>query len=244
MIATHKVVSKINDNTDILHNFFAISGNSTTHQTKLICIHQEKYIHLFYLMYMGYLNKLVDKKLQIVFGNEWKNSNTGYIISLEKKIMHITRGSKYDAKNLITDSGILSILNNNAQKPRLIVRGEGILSALQKKLNLNLPLKSYFVLAQLNQTYIEVALHQVVDIETPERSASSIILEDRVIPIENVIDTTSKNIWRHMTLHDGIEYCGSNKNEVCDVFSLQNYVYAIEKLKVYISKIVSIINIF
>ncbi|KAI7881208.1 uncharacterized protein EV154DRAFT_523540 [Mucor mucedo] len=240
MKAAQKVISKLSDNTSMLHSFFAPSSISAAHHEKLTCIHQEKYIHLFYLMYMGYLNTLIDKKLQIAFGNNWKNANTGYIISLEKKMMHMTRGSKYDARNLVINSGVLPVLNN-AQKPRLVVRGEGILSALQKKLKLTLPVKSYFSIVQLNHTHIEVALHQVVDIETPERSASSIILEDRILSIENVIDSTCKNIWKHITLHDDINYCALNNAEAnitCDVLSLQNYFYAIEKLKLYFSKIV------
>lgn len=88
---------------------------------------------------------------------------------------------------------------------------DGILSAIQQKLGLNLGLKSYFVVAQIKQANIHIILHQVVKLLSPEEDASTMIVRDKIIHINNVHDTLCKNIWNSFQLTDKINYCALHK---------------------------------
>lgn len=246
MIAIKKAGSKINGCLvkSAIDDFFSRPGKKTKSATadeKLISTCQTKYIRLFLMMYLGYLNKLVDNSLPRIFGSNWRDKNTGYIISIEKTVMDNVFSSKNNLQKLLSESGILPKLDD-CRKTQVITRGERVLSAIQQKLRLKLSLQSYFVVAQLHQTYIQVTLHQVVKIKSPEENETTIMIQDKVIPIENVVDAMCKNIWNQMKLLGGIDYCTSHKNEEyssCNLYSLQNYSDVLEKLKIHISETVS-----
>lgn len=101
---------------------------------------------------------------------------------------------------------------------------------------------SYFVVAHLHQTYIQVTLHQVVKTSSAEENTSAIIVKDEIIPIENVNDTLCKHVWdRSKSMGEG-DYCTSHKDEeniFSDVYTLKNYCNFLERLKLHIFKTVS-----
>lgn len=97
-------------------------------------------------------------------------------------------------------------------------------------------------MAQLYQNHIQVALHQVVKLSSPEENVSTIIVKDKLVHINNVHDTLCQNIWSHFRLNDEISYCASYKEmegESCGLYSVPNYKYVLEKLKQHVSEIVS-----
>ncbi|KAG2199462.1 hypothetical protein INT47_011574 [Mucor saturninus] len=61
-----------------------------------------------------------------------------------------------------------------------------------------LPIKSYFVLAQLNEEYIQLTLNQVVQTVTDEEDAASIIIQDEIISIPSIYDSLCDHIWKHI----------------------------------------------
>lgn len=89
------------------------------------------------------------------------------------------------------------------------------------KASLNLGLKSYFVVAQIKQANIHIILHQVVKLLSPEEDASTMIVRDEIIHINNVHDTLCKNIWNSFQLTDKINYCSLHKymeGESCNLY--------------------------
>lgn len=207
----------------------------------IIIHHQVEYIHLFLMMYLGYINKLVTSQLDESFGNDWREKNTGYIISAEGILMDDLIGTKKNMQDLLFGSGILH-KTDEFRKARIVTQGEVILPAIQQKLGLILDLKSYFAVAQLHQKYIQVTLHQIIKMQSLEENASTIIIRDEMIPIENVYDNLCKNMWNNIILDGNINYCDSNRDNedtTCDLYSLRNYVIILKKLNQFVSKIVS-----
>lgn len=207
----------------------------------LVLIRQAEHIQLFLMMYLGYLNKLVKDQINESFGNDWKEKNIGYVILVEKLLLDNVIGPRENLIHLLVESGMLQKAIK-CRKSRLITQGEGILPVIEKKLDLKLPLKSYFVMAQLHENYIQFTLHQVIKTLPTEENAATIIVRDKIIPIENVNDTLCKNIWNHIKSTKKIVCCTSHsdsKDTACDIFSLQNYINVLAQLRQYLSEIVS-----
>lgn len=225
----------------VLDVFFSDEKERYETHTKnepLLLVRQKKYIHLFLIMYFTYLNKLIERKLPAILGNNWKDKYIACNITMEKVILDHVFGSK---DNFIIKSNIL-FKTSNRKKVRLITRGEGLLPAIQHRLNLKLALKKYFVVAQLNPTYIQITLHKVVKVASTSEYSSTIIIHDKIIQIENVVDTICKCIWEHTRTTGTINHCTSRENEGLSsraIFSLKSLADVLEKIKVYVLEIVS-----
>lgn len=162
-------------------------------------------------------------------------------MSVEKLLMDTVIGSKETLQELLFESGIIQ-KEIDYRKSKVVMQGEGILPAIQQNLSLNLDLKSYFVVAQLHRTHMHVILHQVLKLLSPDENASTIIVRDKIIHIDNVHDTLCKNIWNSFQLNDKISYCTSHndiESESCDLYSAPNHKNAFEKLKQHVSEILS-----
>lgn len=217
-------------------NFFS---NSKTEDDQNEYLRTPKYVNLFLIMYQGYINNEIENKINETYGSMWKEDQIGYIISVEKILMDSFYGSKENLKKLLFGSGILE-KENQCKKARIFTHGEGILPPIQQINGVELTLKSYFILAQLHDTYIYLSLHEVVKISSLEESESSIIVQDKTIQIENVYEKLCKHLWNHIKSSNAIDYCPDHidKKNV-DIYSLENYKHVLIKLKVYLLEIVS-----
>ncbi|KAI7866797.1 uncharacterized protein EV154DRAFT_153714 [Mucor mucedo] len=224
----------------VLDEFFAYEKKRNRLIIKdepFLVVRQKKYVHLFLIMYFAYLNKLINEKLPTILGNQWRNRNIGYNVFIEKVLLENVFGSIKD--NFLIESGLL-FNTDDRKRVRFSTRGEGILPPIQNKLNLELPLQTYFVTAQLHLSYIQVTLHKVVRITSVSDYASTIIVGDKTLRIENVVDSICKYIWEHAKSSGGINRCSSrdmNECSQCDIFSLKKLNDVMEKLKAYISEV-------
>jgi hypothetical protein len=131
-----------------------------------------------------------------------KTSQVGYLVIAEKKILDEIMGGKEELKHLMATSGIIEI-GDNSKQMQIVTQGEGLLPKLQERYNINLPLKTYYVQAQLYNDYIQLALHQVVKIATAkEEETSTIIVQDRIISIEDIYNSLCKCILENIESDD------------------------------------------
>lgn len=222
-----------------LAEFFSKSKKELKHQD-FVLIHQKKYRQLFLLMYFAYLEKSVTEQAIKFTGNEWKNYNFGSTISIEKRILDEIIGSRKNLQKLLIGSGML-LEDEKNKKAVILTQGEGVLSAIQESIGLNLATKSYYLLAHLNTDYIHVSLHQVVKISSPKESAATIVIQDKVVQIENINDTLSKHMWILIGSNNQIECCKLHKKTGShEMFSYRNYEKGVKELKQHINKIVSL----
>lgn len=115
-------------------------------------------------------------------------------------------------------------------------QGEELLPVLLQRLNLELPLKSYYVLSQLHATYIQITLKQVVKIASNEEEVAAITIQNETIPINDIYEELLKNIWRHIILNEVLVI---NCPLHCGNFTiLSNYKEFTKRMKVYIEKTV------
>jgi hypothetical protein len=131
-----------------------------------------------------------------------KASQVGYLVIAEKKTLDEIMGGKEELKHLMATSGLIEI-GDNSKQMQIVTRGEGLLPKLQEKYNINLPLKTYYVQAQLYDDYIQLTLHQVVKIATAkEEEASTIIVQDRITSIEDIYDSLCRCILENIESDD------------------------------------------
>lgn len=222
-----------------MDDFFA------NHEESSAITHQPGYVFIIIIICFYCLNTLIKKELDSNFGNEWNDKNIGYAVSVNKNVLDNVLGSKQNLNELLYASGLVEKKNEN-RKAHIATYGEDILPALQYKLKyLEFKMKSYFVVAQVYSTHIQLTLHQVVRLSSSEQSATTIIIEDEIIQTEDVYDTLCKRVWNNM-LHSGhVEYCTEHKDEKYasyDFGSLLNYNNIWYKLKSCLVKLVGRMN--
>lgn len=208
---------------------------------KFVVLRQPKYVQLFLMIYIGYLDELITFQLNESFVTLWNEKRVGYAISVEKMLLDNVFGCKEDLQKLLIGSGIFKEANEY-RKVKIVTHGEGILPVIQQKMGLNPALKSYFLLAQLHETYIQLTLNQVVKTSSPEEDAYAIIVQEDIIQIENVNDTLCKTFWNYIKSNNLINRCTSHKDKEdlhCDVYSIKNYTSVLTNLKKYLIEIVS-----
>lgn len=206
-----------------------------------VFIDQKKYMRLFLMMYWGYINGQITCRLQEHPQANFEKLKIGYFISVEKPLMDYVYGSKENFQKILLGGGILQE-ENESTKARIVTPEEiGVLSIIQQKFNLNLPLKSYFVLAQLHDTYIQLTLKQVVQTSSSEKDASSILVDTRIIQIDSIDDTVCKYFWEHAksnyTQNMSMPHNKTSRN-CCDINSVQNHKNALAELKKYLMEMV------
>lgn len=164
------------------------------------------------------------------------------MLYLLKRCCWIMQLSPKKIKKSLYGSGILQE-SDKCIKSQITAQEEGIFPAIRQKLGLPFVIKSYFVVAQLHETYVQATLHRVVNITLHEENISAIVVQDEIIPIENSNDELCENIWRYMNSDGNISYCdlhGHELNANFDLFLLQNYSNFMKKLKRIVCETVSV----
>ncbi|GAA5815553.1 hypothetical protein MFLAVUS_009065 [Mucor flavus] len=206
----------------------------------LVSTNKPKYIKVFILMYMVYLKEEILNKLPYHLISDHMDTKIGYTVSIEAMLLNNAMGTKDDLQYLIYASGLVP-KDNDSKKLRITTQGERILPAIQKSLKLEFPLKSYFLLCQLHEDYVQLSLHQVVTASTSEeKEQESIIVQDEIVAIPNIYDSLCASMWRNLVQDSSlIELCEmhntSNKSKIFGLFSSNIKAEFFANLKVHIS---------
>ncbi|KAG2235836.1 hypothetical protein INT48_003948 [Thamnidium elegans] len=216
--------------------------NVESHNDKdlLVSTQQQVYIKVFVLIYMIYINVIVSRKTpKITGGND--NIKTGYAITIEKTLLQRLLVTEDELRDIIYASNLVQE-NDSYKKLRITTQGEGLLPVIQQSFKLSFPLKSFFVVAQLHEDYVQLTLNQVVtEPGSDQEDQETIISQEEIIPIPNIHDSLCFNMWSNITEDSSlIQLCdthkGYNDNELLDIFSLENQAEFTNNLKEYISK--------
>lgn len=200
------------------------------------------YVKIFLMMYLYYINASVISQIHDALGSG--NVKIGYVISIEKMLSKKVVGTKENIRDLLLASGIISN-SDDSNKAQIITHGEGYLSVIQTNLNMKLPDKSYYVLAQLHEEYIQLTLQQVVQVTTlKEKDVSSIIIQDEIIPIQNIYNSLCMSIWNHIVKRNSlIKSCPLHNNSKLKnqyLFSIESFKQFMTHMKRYLLKNVSL----
>lgn len=244
MFADTYLVNAINnladdeDNHGCLYDMEKILCKGLSANETLISTEQKVYIKAFLFMYMTYIKEIILRKLPDQL--RCSSMNIGYAISIEKFLLNGVVETINNLEKIIYTSGLVP-KDENSKKLRIITQGEGMLPAIQKYLNLELPLKSYFILAQLREDYIQLTLNQTVTCPDLKGEQESIIIEDKIVSIENVYESLCLHVWNNLIENNhSIQLCDQHNtydtNEVLDLFSSKNKKEFGSDLKRYISE--------
>ncbi|GAA5815480.1 hypothetical protein MFLAVUS_008992 [Mucor flavus] len=214
----------VDDNVFMKDEIKAILTKHLSTGELLVSTNNPKYIKAFILMYMVYIKEDISHKLpdQLIFDH--MDTKIGYAVSIESMLLNNTIGTKDNLLDLIYASGLV-LKDNDYKKLRITTQGERILPAIQKSLKLELPLKSYFLLCQLHEDYVQLSLHQVVTASTSEeKEQESIIVQDEIVAIPNIYDSLCESMWYNLVQNSSlIELCEmhntSDKSKILDLFS-------------------------
>ncbi|KAG2234213.1 hypothetical protein INT48_001932 [Thamnidium elegans] len=227
-------------NKDMLIEIENILNVESHNKDIMVPIQQQIYIKAFILIYMTYINVIVSRKTpKIAGGNE--NIKTGYAITIEKALLQRLLVTEDELRDMIYTSNLVQE-NDSYKKLRITTQGEGLLPVIQQSFKLQFPLKSFFVVAQLHEYYVQLTLNQVVtESGSDQEDQETIISQEEIIPIPNIHDSLCFNMWSNITEDSSlIQLCdthkGYNDNELLDIFSLENQAEFTNNLKEYISK--------
>ncbi|KAG2235805.1 hypothetical protein INT48_001031 [Thamnidium elegans] len=241
------IINNLADDEDDHYSIYDIEeilGNCLSSNEDLVSTEQKVYIKAFLLMYMTYIKEIILSKLRDHLNCD--DMNIGYAISIEKFLLDGVVETINDFRKIVHTSGLVQ-KNDRSKKLRIITQGDDILPTIQKYLHLELPLKSYFVLAQLHEGHIQLTLNQTVTCPDLKEEQESIIIEDKMVPIENIYDSLCLNVWNNLIENnDLIKLCDehnmSDTDGVLDLFSLKTIKEFKSNFKQYISENVPIYN--
>ncbi|GAA5802043.1 hypothetical protein HPULCUR_007503 [Helicostylum pulchrum] len=209
---------------DLLFEMKAILTKELSHGEALISTYKPEYIKAFILMYMIYIKEEILNKLPDHLISDQMDMKIGYATSIEAMLLNNIIGTKDSLQDIIFASGLVP-KDDDSKKLRITTQGERILPAIQKSLKLELSLKSYFLVCQLHEDYVQLSLHQVVTAPcSDEEEQESIIVQDEILDIPNIYDSLCTSMW-HSLVQDSslIELCEmhitSDDNKILDLFS-------------------------
>ncbi|KAI7893679.1 uncharacterized protein EV154DRAFT_600729 [Mucor mucedo] len=206
-------------------DLFMKNDSSCSDDTNLLNTSDPGYILFFILAYLHNLNMLLNKELDKKFGNDWRGKNIWYGVTVNKHLLETVFVSKKKLEKLFYASGIL-LKDKNLKRAKFCVCGEDILPAIQQTLDLNLRMKSYFVVAQIFPQHVQLTLHQTVKLASTGEDAATIIIEDKIVYFDDVYDELCKTVWKNMKSNCQINYCITHKdknNKEYDFGSFQAY---------------------
>ncbi|KAG2232454.1 hypothetical protein INT48_005171 [Thamnidium elegans] len=172
------------------------------------------------------------------------NIKIGYAITVEKMLLQRLLVTEDELRDMIYASSLVQE-NDDLKKLRITTQGEGLLPVIQQSFKLQFPLKSFFVVAQLYEDYVQLTLNQVVtESVLDHEDQETIVIQEEIIPIPNIYDSLCFSIWSNITEDSSlIQLCdahkGYNDNELLDIFSLENQTEFTNNLKKHISRDVS-----
>lgn len=203
----------------------------------LVSIKQRKYIEAFMSMYMVYLKEILSRKLPVHL--KYEGMKIGYAVSIEKMILDNVIGTKKDFENIIFASGLVH-KDDESKKLRIITQGEELLPFIQQSLKLEFSLKSYFILAQLHEDYVQLTLYQVVAESSPEEQMEAIIFHDEIFYTQNIYDDLCSNMWNNVNQNNQLiepckEHLTCDDSVTLELLSLKTKNEFMKNLRCYIS---------
>lgn len=111
--------------------------------------------------------------------------------------------------------------------------------------NLDFPLKSYFLLAQLHEDYVQLTLNQVVTSPNiNEKEQEFVVCQDEIIHIQNIYKSLCLNMWENLIEYEHlIQLCCNHREDndckILQLFSQENKTQFVSSLKTFISTNVS-----
>ncbi|KAG2233245.1 hypothetical protein INT48_001694 [Thamnidium elegans] len=232
-------ISSVVLNKDMVIEIENILSIESHYKDGMVSIQQQVYIKAFVLIYMIYINEIVSRKMPKIAGGN-VNIKTGYAFTIEKALLQRLRVTEDELRDMIYASNLVQ-KNGSYKKLRVTTQGEGPLPVIQQSLKLQLPLRSFFVVAQLHEDYVQLTLNQVVtESGSDHEDQETIVIQEEIIPIPNIYDALCFNMWSNITEDSSlIKLCdthkGYNDNELLDIFSLKNQAEFANNLKEYIS---------
>ncbi|KAG2195023.1 hypothetical protein INT47_005623 [Mucor saturninus] len=181
------------------------------------------YMYFFMITYLHCLSKQVEEKLESTVGSNWRANNFWYGVSIDKKLLDTVFGSIKNLEESFFASGILG-KDDELRKAKFCTRGEEILPAIQHKYaHLDFRMKSYFIVAQIFSKHIQLSLHQVVKLASHGEDPASIIIQDKMIRIDDVSDTLCKSIMKSLQVDCQVDYCSTHKSEEDTQYDFQSF---------------------
>ncbi|KAI8075624.1 hypothetical protein BDF21DRAFT_423299 [Thamnidium elegans] len=217
-----------------------ILRGETPEETTLVSIQQQKYIKTFIRIYILYISEVVLSKLSSFIESN-VDIKIGYAVTIEKILLEKLFGTEDNLRDIIYASGLIR-KGDRFKKLRIITQGEGILPLIQQSYELEFSINSFFVLAQLHESYIQLTLNRVVTAsDSNEDGSESIITQDKIIHIPSIHDSFCLKMWNNIMADSTlIQLCDTHiKNdaiELLELFSTKNLEKFKKNLRNYISK--------
>ncbi|KAG2195968.1 hypothetical protein INT47_007104 [Mucor saturninus] len=179
---------------DKIEDFFALSNESDNSDNNMVTTCDPGYLFFFMITYLYNLNKQLKVEVRDEFGNDWQGKNIWYGVSIDKFCLDALNGSEEKMEELFFASGILC-KNDVFRRAKFSTIGEDIIPSIEKSLgDLDLKMKSYFVVVQVYPKHIQLSLHQVVKLASDHEDAATYITRDKIVRIEDVYDSLCKEI--------------------------------------------------
>ncbi|MBM6386418.1 MAG: hypothetical protein JSY10_20895 [Paenibacillus sp.] len=229
----------------ILSTDFFFEEDSDSTQQQNYNTQQQKHIRVFLIVYLAYLKDVILKKN---LGFDEAELEIGYVVSIERMLLDNAIGTKSEFEEIVAASGIVKS-EGTSNYLKVITRGEGLLPLLQRRHEgSEFPLNSYFLLANIHEDYIQLTLNKVVVPGSSEVEASSIVIKDKIISIENIYDSLCMNVWNCVVQTESlIILCEYHKcqsiYQVQELFSFDAREDFFKSLKSYMSENVSTIQL-
>ncbi|KAI8047202.1 hypothetical protein BDF21DRAFT_457392 [Thamnidium elegans] len=169
------------------------------------------------------------------------NIKTGYALTVEKMLFQKLLVTEDELRDMIYASNLVQE-DDSYKKLRITTQGEGLLPVIQQSFKLQFPPRSFFVVAQLHEDYVQLTLNQVVtESGSDHEDQETIVIQEEIIPIPNIYDSLCFNMWSNIIEDSSlIQLCdthkGYNDNELLNIFSFENQAEFANNLKEYISK--------
>ncbi|GAA5808421.1 hypothetical protein MFLAVUS_001812 [Mucor flavus] len=169
------------------------------------------------------------------------NIKIGYAITIESMLLKRLFGTEDDLRDIIYTSNLVR-KNDSYKKLRIATHGEVLFPVIQRSFKLQFPVKSFFVVAQLYENYVQLTLNQVVTKSgLDNKYQEAIIVQEEMVPIPNIYKSLCFNMWNSMTENSSLiqlcdTYTGYNDHELLEIFTLKNQAEFTNNLKEFISK--------
>ncbi|GAA5808493.1 hypothetical protein MFLAVUS_001884 [Mucor flavus] len=226
--------SKLNEEIKNVLNF------ESSNKDLLISTQQQIYIKDFVQIYMIYINDIISRKLPTITASN-TNTKIGYAITIDSMLLKKLFGTEDNLRDTIYASNLVQ-KDDSYRKLRIATHGEVLFPVIQRSFKLQFPIKSFYVVAQLYENYVQLTLNQVVTESGLENEyQEAIIMQEEMIPIPSIYDTLCFNMWTNITEDSSLirlcdTHTGYNDYELLEIFTLKNQAEFTNNLKEFISK--------
>lgn len=157
---------------------------------------QTENIQLYFAKYIKELVNLVDSHLK---DKDIQLENVGYVVTVEKLISNnFLMESRIDLSKFIKKNTRLNII--------VVDQGEKEVHCMLQRTQLKPP--SFYVHANIEDSYIFMKLHQVVDTTSANggiAQQSTVVIKDKKILVTHVQEQVCQKMWNHIHSLDEIE---------------------------------------